>query len=75
MGFRWNTCHLARGHQVTGFVRNLPDGRVQLVAEGERGEVERFLAAVAASMAGKIQDAQTVIRSATGEYAGFETSR
>ena len=75
VGFRWNACHLARDFQVTGFVRNLPDSRVHLVAEGERGEVERFLAFVAESMAGNIRHAQTVVSSATGEYPRFETAR
>ena len=75
VGFRWNACHLARDFQVTGFVRNLPDSRVHLVAEGERGEVERFLAAIADSMAGNIRHAQTAVSSATGAYPSFETAR
>lgn len=73
MGFRWNACSLARAFAVTGFVRNLPDGRVQLVAEGERGEIERFLAAVADSMAGNIRHSQLVFDAATGAYPTFET--
>ena len=75
VGFRWNVFSISRDHSVTGFVRNLPDGRVQLVAEGEREEVERFLAAIADSMAGNIRHAQTVVNPATGEYASFETTR
>lgn len=75
VGFRWNACSIARNYSVTGFVRNLADGRVQLVAEGERSEVERFLAAIADSMAGNIRHAQTVVESATGEYPSFETTR
>ena len=75
VGFRWNACAISRDFSVTGFVRNLHDGRVHLVTEGERKEVERFLAAIADSMAGNIRHAQTVVESATGEYPSFETTR
>ncbi len=75
VGFRWNACHIARDFPVTGFVRNLPDGRVHLVAEGERGEVERLLAAIADSMGGSIRHTETVVSPATGEYQGFEITK
>jgi acylphosphatase len=75
VGFRWNACSIARGFQVTGFVRNLPDGRVQLVAEGERGEVERLLGEIADSMSGNIRQAELKESPATGEFTAFETAR
>ncbi|MDG2128819.1 MAG: acylphosphatase [Fuerstiella sp.] len=34
VGFRWTTNRIAAGHPVTGFVRNLSDGRVELVVSG-----------------------------------------
>ena len=47
VGFSRATCRwLARGFEVAGFVRNLSDGRVELVAEGEAVEIDRFLDAV-----------------------------
>ena len=50
VGFRF-TCHaLARGYQVAGYVRNLTDGRVELVAEGEAQELENFLKAIELEM-------------------------
>lgn len=55
VGFRYSTLSVAQRFTVTGFVRNLPDGRVELTAEGEAGEVERFLAAVAEHMADYIR--------------------
>jgi acylphosphatase len=54
VGFRYTALHLARGFAVGGTVRNLADGRVELVAEGEAAEVDRFLAAVRRQMAGYI---------------------
>lgn len=49
VGFRWTTKNIARGYEVTGWVRNLPDGRVELQVCGEAEEVEGFLEAVAES--------------------------
>ena len=59
VGFRYTATSVAQTFAVAGFVRNLSDGRVELVAEGEAGEVDRFLAGVADRMAGYI-DEQTV---------------
>jgi acylphosphatase len=74
VGFRFNARWIARGFDVTGLVRNLPDGRVQLVAEGEEEEINRFLAKVAASMAGNIEHADVKRSAARGEFSGFEIS-
>lgn len=44
VGFRYQTLQVAKGFEVTGFVKNLSDGRVQLEAEGEESEVQAFVA-------------------------------
>ncbi len=54
VGFRYTAQGLAAGYPVAGYVRNLPGGEVELVAEGEDSVVEAFLAAVAQRMAGYI---------------------
>lgn len=46
VGFRFTAEQTARQFDVCGFVRNLPDGRVELVAEGEERELQEFLRAV-----------------------------
>ena len=43
VGFRWTAKELARGYDVLGTVRNMPDGTVEMVVAGERGEVAEFL--------------------------------
>ena len=43
VGFRFSVKQLAKGFEVTGWVRNLPDGRVELQSMGEDGEVEEFI--------------------------------
>jgi acylphosphatase len=49
VGFRYTIKQIAKGFDVTGWVRNVRDGRVELVASGEEGEVRAFLEAVAQS--------------------------
>lgn len=46
VGFRYSVKMLATGFELTGVVRNLPDGRVELTAEGERAELEAFRRAI-----------------------------
>jgi acylphosphatase len=43
VGFRFTVRHIAKGFDVTGWVRNLPDGRVELQVTGEGDEVRAFL--------------------------------
>ena len=43
VGFRWSVRNIAKGFDVTGSVRNLRDGRVELLAVGEESEVRAFL--------------------------------
>ena len=49
VGFRWSVKQVAKGFDVTGWVRNLPDGRVELQAGGEEAEVRAFLEAIGQS--------------------------
>lgn len=46
VGFRMTARRLARGFPVVGFVRNLDDGRVELLVEGEDGACSGLLAAL-----------------------------
>jgi len=49
VGFRYTVVHYSRSFAVTGYVRNVVDGRVELVAEGEKTELESFVNSVANS--------------------------
>jgi acylphosphatase len=49
VGFRFTCKQLARGYEVVGWVRNLPDGRVEMQCSGEMEEVEGFLEAISES--------------------------
>ena len=49
VGFRWSVKQVAKGFDVIGWVRNLPDGRVELQASGEENELRAFIAAIGQS--------------------------
>lgn len=68
VGFRYTTARVARGFSVAGYVMNLPDGRVELVAEGEAGELKAFLAGVEDAMGRNITDTRSDIGAASGEF-------
>ena len=46
VGYRWFVRGLAQATGLTGSARNLPDGRVEVVAEGDEGAVGRLIAAL-----------------------------
>ena len=71
VGFRYSTYHIAQRHDVVGYVRNLADGRVELVAEGAASVLDDFLAEVAESMSGYIRSAKTHSSPATGQFGEF----
>jgi acylphosphatase len=46
IGFRWSVRHIAKGFDLTGWVRNRTDGRVELQVNGEENEIRAFLDAI-----------------------------
>jgi acylphosphatase len=73
VGFRYTAREIACGFELTGYVRNLDDGRVELVAEGAQGEVQAFLEAVRASQLGShIRNADVNWGEVTKEFRGFD---
>jgi acylphosphatase len=43
VGFRWNAAKEAKNRDITGFVKNLPDGRVYIEAEGTREQLDAYV--------------------------------
>jgi acylphosphatase len=71
VGFRYTARNIARDFDVKGFVRNLADRRVELVTEGEPGEVDRFLAQIGEEMGQFIKKRTDGDSPATGEFSDF----
>ncbi len=74
VGFRYSVKQIAAGFDVTGWVRNLPDGTVELAATGDAIEIEAFLDAVATShLGGYIREARrSENEGAESPVTGFE---
>lgn len=72
VGFRFTTRQIAADYEVSGFVRNLPDGRVELVAEGQKKQIETFLDELTGFMERYIMDTSLQDEPFAGEFDGFE---
>lgn len=72
VGFRVTVRQLARDIAVSGFVRNLYDGRVELVVEGKPDEIGRLLAEVSRVMRDNIHDVEQKSLAPTGEFENFQ---
>lgn len=73
VGFRYSVKQIAAGFDVTGWVRNRPDGTVEMLAAGSAAEVEAFVAAVAAShLGGFIKEARGEAAEPLAQGSGFE---
>ena len=73
VGFRYTARNIAKGYEITGWVRNLPDGRVELHACGVPDEVNAFLTAVEESeLNGNIRKADKHDVPPFNDVKGFE---
>ncbi len=68
VGFRYTTAQIASRYQVVGYVQNLRDGRVRLVAEGAPDQVGAFVREVVQWMNRHIKDYSVTEEPATGEF-------
>ena len=71
VGFRYTALRLAGGFDVSGYVKNLSGGDVELLAEGPENEVAGFLAAVRLRMGSYVADVRQEESQSTGQWKGF----
>lgn len=74
VGFRYTALRLARGFDVTGYVRNLHDGRVEMLVEGPPDQIDSLLAAVRERMGHYIRETTQQTSEPTGQFADFDMS-
>src|SRR5450756_2549743 len=71
-GFRWFAIEIASLENVTGWVGNLPDGSVEILAEGDAEAVERFERAVRRGPSrARVDDVTTELMAPTGRFVSF----
>ena len=75
VGFRYTVHRLAAGFDVSGYVENLPDGRVHLLVEGLGSESSDFVEAIREKMQANIVDVDEAKSKFTGEFASFDIRR
>jgi acylphosphatase len=73
VGFRYRTTSIAKRYTMTGWVKNLPDGRVQLEAESKPWIFQKFLKELVDSMGNNISNYSVEECNATSDFDRFET--
>ena len=74
VGFRYTTRQVAACYDVTGFVRNLPDGTVEMLIQGPAQEVDNCIREVQESFAGYIRDTRIEQAACNPRYTDFRVT-
>jgi len=75
VGYRYFVSHLARRFKLTGWVRNLPSGEVEVVVEGERGLIESFMKDLwTGNPSADVRNLTVDWRKYSGQYPGFDVT-
>ncbi len=75
VGFRFTATRIARRFDVTGYVKNLADGTVEILAEGDEAVLKEFLQAVGNSdLKSYIQSVKTQWSAANHSFQNFEVA-
>ena len=75
VGFRWTAASALRGVPVTGYVRNLPDGRVELLLEGDSTDNDEASRRIRDAMSRHIRAEKAERTPPTGEFQDFSIRR
>ncbi len=71
VGFRFTANEIAKRFAVKGIVENCEDGRVKIVVEAEKGEIDSFVEAVKTSMSGQIKCVERFESEPSYEFVNF----
>jgi len=75
VGFRYSVFEIAQNFDVTGWVRNLVDGRVEVVCEGETRVLREFLKSILGMPVGCIDDHHWIEGDANEDFEDFQIRR
>lgn len=71
VGFRYTTLQVSREFELSGYVKNLFDGRVLIEVEGAKKEVDGLIAALHERMHGHIRTVERIVKPRAPEFQGF----
>ncbi|MGB9678223.1 MAG: acylphosphatase, partial [Candidatus Ratteibacteria bacterium] len=73
VGFRWYAQRIAKNIDILGWVKNLPDGKVEIIAEGNEENLERFIEELKKGyLGGNIRNIEKIEEKYTGEFKNFQ---
>lgn len=72
VGFRYTSRQVAGRYDVSGWVKNLPNGSVEMVVEGPSDQLKKYIADVSQSTHGHVTDMPVTKFDATGEFSSME---
>ena len=68
VGFRWKASHLARRYGISGWVRNLSDGTVEMEAEGTERDIAELVQGLREHSWGDVTDVESSLIPVQGDY-------
>lgn len=71
VGFRYTTQRIARRYDLTGYVKNLPDGTVQALLQGTKANVQACIDEIQDAFGGYVRDLQSVDQPVNPQYHDF----
>ena len=75
VGFRWTTERIASQLPLRGFVRNLPDGRVEVVVAGSAENIQQLIDQLQDHFGSGIADVRRQTLEGANEFTGFVIRR
>lgn len=72
VGFRWTTARIASGLPLRGFVRNLPDRRVEIIVVGTADCIQQLIDVLRERFGSGITDVQRTTLAASNDFVGFD---
>ena len=74
VGFSFTAQRLAEGLDIKGWVKNLPNGAVQLVAEGSEDNLHKLLGQLKMHFKDDVEDARISWQEPTGKFSEFRVA-
>ena len=71
VGFRYTVRQIAANYAVTGYVRNLTNGKVEIVVEGQPAMVQAFMSGIQEEMAAYIRETAAHDECFNNEFDSF----